>query len=87
MFYCNISDEIFDNIDWGTDRVFLQQLNNAENLGASIKVLSTELQDVVGVLLTKSLALIRETNDTILSFDQLGIKHQKSCYIIKILLF
>ncbi|KAL4225796.1 hypothetical protein ACF0H5_013787 [Mactra antiquata] len=39
-------DKIFDDIDWGTDKVFIQQIKNADNVGAMVQVLPVVLQDV-----------------------------------------
>lgn len=42
-------DSVFEDIDWGTDKVFLQQINKAEMLKAFISILPIILQDVVNV--------------------------------------
>lgn len=39
-------ERIFEDIDWGTDKVFLQQVNKAKALNANISILPVELQDV-----------------------------------------
>ena len=44
-------DSVFEDIEWGTSKVFLQQINRAESLQASISVLPTVLQDVVTIII------------------------------------
>ena len=47
IYFCCYTDKLFEEIDWGTDRVFYQQKQIAESLGVKINVLPQMLQDVV----------------------------------------
>ncbi|XP_053377641.1 uncharacterized protein LOC123529317 [Mercenaria mercenaria] len=60
-------DDVFEDIEWGTDKVFLQQINKAETLQASVSILPVILQDV-------------DTEEDIAVFErEVGISRDELC--------
>ena len=44
-----LTGAVFEGMDWGTEKVFQQQCDRAEELGISLLILHTELSDVVSI--------------------------------------
>ena len=50
----DVVGQFFEGIDWGTDKVLQQQIETGKKLGIKLKLLSTQLNDVVRLFIHPS---------------------------------
>ena len=65
IYFNIIIGQLFKGIDWGTDKVLQQQIEAASVLGLKLKLLATELNDIVSDLLH----IVNDTHHSPLDFS------------------